>query len=322
MSSSPPGPSDSPSDVGQVDTVTSSKAPNAAKKARSRRKLRRRASGALLLLAGLMMAGVLSSLLSPKPQVAVADTNDAALIQDGKKLYESSCITCHGANLQGVADRGPSLIGVGDAAVYFQVSTGRMPAARGEAQAQRKPPKFDTAQIDQLGAYIQSQGGGPRPLFEKNPDGTRKTEKVMQRQADGSMKEVVLPVLAQDSLRGDNLGRGSELFRLNCASCHNFTGRGGALSSGKYAPTLDHVKEQQIYTAMLTGPQNMPKFSNRQLSLDEKKDIIGFIKYVTESKPQGGLSLGGFGPVSEGMVMWFVGVVAVVAAAMWMGSRT
>ena len=137
MSSSPPGPSDSPSDVGQVDTVTSSKAPNAAKKARSRRKLRRRASGALLLLAGLMMAGVLASLLSPKPQVAVADTNDAALIQDGKKLYESSCITCHGANLQGVADRGPSLIGVGDAAVYFQVSTGRMPAARGEAQAQR-----------------------------------------------------------------------------------------------------------------------------------------------------------------------------------------
>ena len=68
-----------------------------------------------------------------------------------------------------------------------------------------------------------------------------------------------------------------------------------------------------MYTAMLTGPQNMPKFSNRQLSLEEKKDIIGFVKYVTESKPQGGLGLGGFGPVSEGMVMWFVGVIAIVA---------
>ncbi|MFW0787422.1 cytochrome c [Gordonia sp. CPCC 206044] len=297
MSSSPPRPSDSAS-------------ASSARKAKSRRKLRRRASGALLLLVGLISAGVLASVLTPKPQVAVADESNAALISDGKKLYETSCITCHGANLQGVADRGPALLGVGDAAVYFQVSTGRMPAARGEAQAQRKPAKFTKAQIDQLGAYIQSQGGGPRVIYERNPDGSVKTD------------DQGLPVLAQESLRGQNLGRGSELFRLNCASCHNFTGRGGALSSGKFAPTLDNVKEQQIYTAMLTGPQNMPKFSNRQLSLEEKQDIIGFIKYATESKPQGGLGIGGFGPVSEGMVMWVVGVVAIVAGAMWMGSRT
>ncbi|MFT4043638.1 MAG: cytochrome c [Gordonia sp. (in: high G+C Gram-positive bacteria)] len=310
MSSSPPRPSDSDEDATQADTVVSGRpSAAAAKKTRARRKLRRRASGTLLLFVGLLSAGVLASVLTPKPQVAVADTSDAALIQDGKALYENSCITCHGANLQGVADRGPSLIGLGDAAVYFQVSTGRMPAARGEAQAQRKPPKFTTAQIDQIGAYVQSIAGGARPLYERNPDGTVK-------------KENGLPVIAQSSLRGENLGRGSELFRLNCASCHNFTGRGGALSSGKFAPTLSNVKEQQIYTAMLTGPQNMPKFSNRQLSLDEKKDIIGFIKYATESKPQGGLAIGGFGPVSEGMVMWFVGVVAIVAAAMWIGSRT
>ncbi|WP_279097400.1 c-type cytochrome [Gordonia bronchialis] len=299
MSSSPPRSSDgdagtdagSPAAAGPAPSRESAAA--AGRKAKSRRKLRRRASGALLLLAGLMMAGVIASVLTPDAQVAVANADDAALIKDGKKLYETSCITCHGANLQGVADRGPSLLGVGDAAVYFQVSTGRMPAARGEAQALRKPPKFTTAQIDQLGAYIQSEGGGPVA-----PD------------ADG------------EALRGQNLGRGSELFRLNCASCHNFTGRGGALSGGKFAPTLDGVTEKQIYTAMLTGPQNMPKFSNRQLTSDEKKDIIGFIKYATESKPQGGLGIGGFGPVSEGMVMWFVGVVAVVASAMWMGSRT
>ncbi|GAC69515.1 menaquinol-cytochrome c reductase cytochrome c subunit [Gordonia soli NBRC 108243] len=290
-------------------TPSASASATTARKARSRRKLRRRASGTVMLLAGLLFAGVLASVLTPKPQVATADESNAALITDGKRLYETSCITCHGANLQGVPDRGPALIGVGDAAVYFQVSTGRMPAARGEAQALRKPPKFTKAQIDQLGAYIQSQGGGPQVIYERNPDGSVK-------------KENGLPVVASDSLRGQNLGRGSELFRLNCASCHNFTGRGGALSSGKFAPNLDGVTEQQIYTAMLTGPQNMPKFSNRQLSLDEKKDIIGFIKYVTESKPQGGLGLGGFGPVSEGMVMWVVGVVAIVAGAMWMGSRT
>ena len=38
---------------------------------------------------------------------------------------------------------------------------------------------------------------------------------------------------------GENVARGGDLYRLNCASCHNFTGRGGALSSGKYAPGLD-----------------------------------------------------------------------------------
>lgn len=243
------------------------------------------------------MAGVLASVLTPEPQVAVADESNAAMIDDGRKLYETSCITCHGANLQGVPERGPALLGVGDAAVYFQVSTGRMPAARGEAQAQRKPAKFTTEQIDQLGAFIQAEGGGPQ--VPRNPDGS----------------------VAQESLRGDSIARGSELFRLNCASCHNFTGRGGALSSGKFAPNLDGVNEAQIYTAMLTGPQNMPKFSNRQLDPEEKRDVIAYVKYVSEANPSGGLGLGGFGPVSEGMVMWFVGVIAIVAGAMWMGSR-
>ncbi|WP_431839668.1 cytochrome bc1 complex diheme cytochrome c subunit [Gordonia hongkongensis] len=297
MSSSPPRPSDSGTEVGPDASARRSSARDAGRRAKARRKLRRRAGGTIVLLAGLVMAGVLASVLTPEPQVAVADESNAAMIDDGRKLYETSCITCHGANLQGVPERGPALLGVGDAAVYFQVSTGRMPAARGEAQAQRKPAKFTTEQIDQLGAYIQAEGGGPQA--PRNADGT----------------------VAQESLRGDSIGRGSELFRLNCASCHNFTGRGGALSSGKFAPNLDGVNEAQIYTAMLTGPQNMPKFSNRQLDPEEKRDVIAYVKYVSEAKPSGGLGLGGFGPVSEGMVMWFVGVIAIVAGAMWMGSR-
>ncbi|MBJ7289553.1 cytochrome c [Williamsia sp.] len=306
MSSSPPPvQADDSADRTGVETARTDP-----KRAKSRRKLRRRATGALLLLAGLLVAGGLATVITPSPQVATADAQtNAALIQDGKKLYETSCITCHGRNLDGVQDRGPSLVGVGDASVYFQVSSGRMPAVRGEAQAARKPPKFTEAQTDQLGAYVQSVGGGPSVVYEHNTDGTVKME-------DG------YPVKAQGELRGSDIGRGSELFRLNCASCHNFTGRGGALSSGKYAPTLDPANEQQIYTAMLTGPQNMPKFSDRQLTENEKKDIIGYVKYASETKPQGGYALGGFGPVSEGMAMWVVGVIAVVAAAMWIGSRS
>ncbi|WP_172645492.1 c-type cytochrome, partial [Mycobacterium tuberculosis] len=110
--------------------------------------------------------------------------------------------------------------------------------------------------------------------------------------------------------------------RLNCASCHNFTGKGGALSSGKYAPDLAPANEQQILTAMLTGPQNMPKFSNRQLSFEAKKDIIAYVKVATEARQPGGYLLGGFGPAPEGMAMWIIGMVAAIGLALWIGARS
>jgi ubiquinol-cytochrome c reductase cytochrome c subunit len=265
---------------------------------KSRRRLRRRLTGALLLLVGLALAGGLAATFTPTPQVAVADESQSALLRTGKQLFETSCVTCHGANLQGVQDRGPSLIGAGEASVYFQVSTGRMPAMRGEAQAPRKHPIFDGDQIDALGAYVQANGGGP----------------LVPREANGQ--------IADHSLLGNDMARGGDLFRLNCASCHNFTGRGGALSSGKYAPILDDATPAQIYTAMLTGPQNMPKFSDRQLSPDEKKDIIAYVRMAAETPDPGGYGLGGFGPAPEGMAIWIVGMVAVIAAALWIGARS
>lgn len=264
---------------------------------KSRRRLRRRLSAALLLLIGLGVAGGLAATLTPAPQVAVADESQSALLRTGKQLFDTSCVTCHGANLQGVPDRGPSLIGVGEAAVYFQVSTGRMPAMRGEAQAPRKDPIFDEAQIDALGAYVQANGGGP----------------TVPRDDNGH--------IAQESLLGSDVARGGDLFRLNCASCHNFTGKGGALSSGKYAPDLSDAEPAQIYTAMLTGPQNMPKFSDRQLSPEEKKDIVAYVREASGTPNPGGYGLGGFGPAPEGMAIWIIGTVAVIGAALWIGSR-
>lgn len=264
---------------------------------RSRRRLRRRLSGGLLLLTALTISGGAAAVLTPTPQVAVADENSSAVLRTGKQLFDTSCVSCHGANLQGVPDHGPSLIGVGEAAVYFQVSTGRMPAMRGEAQAPRKDPIFDESQVDAIGAFVQANGGGP--VTARNPDGT----------------------LQMHSLRGDDVARGGDLFRLNCASCHNFTGKGGALSSGKYAPDLGEANEQQILTAMLTGPQNMPKFSDHQLSFEAKKDIIGYVKTATEDRQPGGYGLGGFGPAPEGMVMWIIGMVAAIGLALWIGAR-
>ncbi|MFN8225157.1 MAG: cytochrome c [Mycobacterium sp.] len=264
---------------------------------RSRRRLRRRLSAGLLLLIALAFAGGLAAVLTPRPQVAVADESQSAILRTGKQLYETSCVSCHGANLQGVGDRGPALIGVGDAAVYFQVSTGRMPAMSLNAQVPKKQVIFDEAQIEALGAYVQANGGGPTVV----------------RDANGH--------IAQESLTRGDVARGGDLFRLNCASCHNFTGKGGALSSGKYAPDLGEATPQQIYTAMLTGPQNMPKFSDRQLSPEEKKDIVTYVRESAEARSPGGYGLGGFGPTSEGMFMWIGGMVLMIGIAMWIGAR-
>jgi ubiquinol-cytochrome c reductase cytochrome c subunit len=294
--------------TGSSAAASSSGAPTTRRKRRLKRKGRRVVAGAVALVLGLSGAGLIAQAVTPDTQTATAQQDASTMINQGKEIYEVACITCHGANLQGVQDRGPSLAGVGEGAVYFQVHSGRMPMKRNEAQASRKDARFNEQQTLALAAYVNANGGGPGIV--KNDDGT----------------------IAMDSLRGANnndgeidpkdVARGSDLFRLNCASCHNFTGRGGALSGGKYAPTLDNANEQEIYQAMLTGPQNMPKFSDRQLTADEKKDIIAYIKSSKETPAQGGYGLGGIGPVTEGMLMWIVGIVVLIGAAMWIGTRS
>lgn len=278
-----------------------------AKKTRRRRKAKRTLAGGFALAIGLTGAGVLASALTPDAQVATAEKDDQALVQEGKDIYDTACITCHGANLQGIEGRGPSLVGIGAGSVYFQVHSGRMPMMSNDAQAERKAPRYTEQQTLALAAYVAANGGGADIVY--NDDGS----------------------IAQESLRGANyngqiqaedVAKGSELFRMNCASCHNFTGQGGALSSGKYAPELAPANEQEIYQAMLTGPQNMPKFSDRQLTADEKKDIIAYLKSVEETPSPAGWDLGGLGPVAEGLAMWIIGISALCAAAMWIGSRS
>ena len=115
---------------------------NTPKKTRSRRKTQRTVAGAAALTLGLTGAGFLASALAPNAQVATAQRDEQAMIQEGKDLYDVACITCHGANLQGVEGRGPSLIGTGEGAVYFQVNSGRMPMMSNDAQAERKRPRY------------------------------------------------------------------------------------------------------------------------------------------------------------------------------------
>jgi ubiquinol-cytochrome c reductase cytochrome c subunit len=260
-----------------------------ARRARVRRrsKHRRRLANVAGLMTALVLTGALYSVFAPAQ--AADGSEDSAAVQAGQELYETSCISCHGANLEGVEGRGPSLIGVGEASVYFQVHTGRMPLVRQEADAHPKPTQFSDEEIDQLMAYVQANGGGP--------------------------------TLPSGDLRDGDLAEGGELFRLNCASCHNFVGQGGALSSGKAAPSLENATDLELYTAMLTGPENMPVFGDNQLTTDEKRAIINYVQTIKEQADPGGAGIGRIGPVSEGLVIWVVGIGALLFGIFWMGSK-
>ena len=271
--------------------------PSTTKGRRPRTRLRRRVSGAIALALALGTVGVayatVAAAATPKAQVASnAPSEDPVEIRKGRQLFEQGCITCHGRNLQGVQDRGPSLIGVGEAAVYFQVATGRMPVARQEAQVERKEPYYDEAETLQIAAYVQSVGGGAE--------------------------------IPTGNLRGsdENLAEGGELFRLNCASCHNFAGRGGALSAGKYAPPMDQANDLTIWTAMLTGPQNMPVFGDNQLTEEQKQAITNYVQTLKEQGDPGGAPIGRMGPVPEGLVAWVVGIGAIMLMILWIGAKS
>jgi ubiquinol-cytochrome c reductase cytochrome c subunit len=266
--------------------------PAAAARDRRRSKRRRRLANVAGLMAALVLTGVGYSAFAPGASAADDSTGTPSnAVEAGRELYTRSCITCHGSNLEGVQDRGPSLIGVGGAAVYFQVHTGRMPLVRQEAQAAERPPIFSADEIDQLVAYVQENGGGP-PVPSKG-----------------------------ENLRGGDLAEGGELFRLNCAQCHNFVGEGGALSSGKRAPSLRESDDLTIYTAMLSGPENMPVFGENQLTPDEKRAVINYVQTIKASADPGGAGIGRVGPVAEGLVIWVVGIGALLFGIFWMGTK-
>lgn len=259
-------------------------------KALAARRHDRRAPIVLLLLA-LLLTGGLYAVLAPTSADAAPAAASADDVTAGEKLFQANCATCHGPSAAGT-ESAPSLIGVGAAAVDFQVGTGRMPMQMSGPQAQVKPVQFDDEQIGQLAAFVASLGAGP-----------------------------AIPTADQvDPSKGDP-ANGMALFRTNCAMCHNAVGAGGALSRGKFAPNLWETTPTHLYEAMLTGPQSMPVFGDTNLNSEEKRDIIAFIDQQGNASP-GGLDLGSLGPVSEGLWAWVVGMGLLIGAAVWIGAKS
>jgi ubiquinol-cytochrome c reductase cytochrome c subunit len=260
---------------------------------------RRRFAKTLVIGAALVTVGLAYTVLVPRSATG-ADGPQSDQIEAGRRLFAVGCSSCHGLHAEGGTNgegriAGPSLIGVGAAAVDFQVSTGRMPATQTKAQIPQKPPVYTEDEIAALAAYVGSLAPGPAIPSTGEYDVSKVT------QAD--------------------IVRGGELFRTNCTACHNFAGRGGALPNGRYAPSLMGTTPRNIYQAMLTGPQQMPVFSDSVLLPEDKRAIIAYIVALQQAKDPGGLGLGRLGPVSEGLWGWLIGIGLLVVVAVWIGAK-
>jgi len=246
------------------------------------------ALGAIALTATAMVVGLVSATAAPdapgEAAPAGGGSDDEALVERGRELFLTGCSSCHGTD-GGGTDVAPGLVGVGAASADFQLSTGRMPNTEPNRQAVPKPPAYDQDQIDALVAYVASLGDGP-------------------------------PIPDVDDPPGD-LVRGGRLFTLNCAACHSSAGNGGALSSGRNAPTVHGATRVEVAEAIRTGPGPMPVFGPETLSDEQVNSIVEYVHYLRDPEDPGGLNLGLVGPITEGLVALLFGLVVLAFVCKW-----
>ncbi len=243
-----------------------------------------------------LLAGVLIVTLGPnlaggqpvEPQDQPLEPRPEA--ESPAELYRRDCAYCHGPQGGGTS-QGPSLKEVGTASVDFMLRTGRMPIADPDTRLRRRQAKYTDAEIRELVDYVGTFISGP-PVPEVEPD----------------------PEL---------LSKGGEVYRLNCAACHQFIGTGGPLIGSREAPTLHFATPIEVVESIRTGPGTMPKFSEEQLSEEDAVAVASFIALeVQKPRDEGGVAIGHYGPFAEGFVAWFAGIGSLLLAALWIGRRT
>jgi quinol---cytochrome-c reductase cytochrome c subunit len=210
-----------------------------------------------------------------------------ALLAEGFSLYQGSCSSCHGIALNGTPGVAPSLRGVGAGPVDFYLSTGRMPLEQPREEPMRGTPQFNRTQMDALIDYVSTFGGPPAPTVNT---------------ANG------------------NLALGLHEFTLNCAGCHQVVARGG-LTVNVPVPDLLDATPQQIAEAVRMGPYLMPHFDANQINQHELDSIARYVIWTRRPVNSGGWGLYNLGPIPEGIVAWFIALLAMVIVARLIGER-
>jgi ubiquinol-cytochrome c reductase cytochrome c subunit len=255
---------------------------------------------ALLLVCAVALLAVPAASADP-PQSGVTHVHVApgtSPVDWGEQLFGANCVTCHGPNgggitapVHGAGDEeglGPSLRGVGARAADFYLRTGYMPLDDVHKEPHRSRVLFSKGELAALVAYVASLGGGPL-VPHPHPE------------------------------RG-NLADGQQLFTEHCAGCHQIDAQGGYVTNA-VAPALDQASPVEIAEAVRTGPYLMPRFSGKQISAAELDSIVRYVLYAKHPDDRGGWALGHVGPVPEGLVAWFVGIVLLIATCTVIGKR-
>jgi ubiquinol-cytochrome c reductase cytochrome c subunit len=250
----------------------------------------------IAILALALVLGVFSVGSFAKPPNATSDlaggkagsTPPTPLEEQGQRLFEEACSSCHGFDGKGVRGQGPSLVGAGEAAADFYLRTGRMPLDQVGEQPLRGEPSYSDAQIRALDAYVGSLGPGP-----------------------------AIPAVEPE--RG-SLSEGMQLFGESCAGCHAISGKGG-VAIGAYAPPLGEATPTQVGEAVRVGPYVMPRFSEAQLSDEEIDSLARYVELTKHPDDAGGWGIGHIGPVPEGLIAWLAAIVAILLVARLIGER-
>jgi ubiquinol-cytochrome c reductase cytochrome c subunit len=216
------------------------------------------------------------------PLLLAAGALTPAAPPDGAALYATYCASCHAPQKFGTAD-GPSLRGVGVAALDFYLMTGRMPAAQ---------PWIEIAHRDE-------RTGQGLPLDE-----IRALEAYLAPTVAGGPP--IPPVVANGDLK-----HGHTLFAQNCQQCHGIAGEGGDLGLLDWAPSLDRTSIAQVAEAIRVGPDQMPPFGERQLSATDLNDVASYVVHLQTANQPAFPPFRSSGPVPEGAVAYLVMIVLV-----------
>jgi ubiquinol-cytochrome c reductase cytochrome c subunit len=213
---------------------------------------------------------------------AAAATPKGGLAGYGYHLYGEYCARCHSTGL------GPSLHGVGALAADFYLRTGFMPLRRIGEQPLPQPRLLGDHQIRALVAYVASFGGPPVPK----------------------------PQPARGSL-----SQGLHLFTEHCAGCHQVVARGGYVTGAMPPPLNQGTTPLEVAEAVRIGPYVMPKFSRRAISDRELDSIVRYVEFADKPSHPGGWGLDFLGPVTEGLVTWFVAIPLLLGLCLVIGRR-
>ena len=295
-------------------------------------------AGYVVVILALALFGVGFAALAPTSDEARAQTLSAEApspedvdAANGKTIFDQTCASCHNYDGSGTYDEdgnvtnGPDIREVGSASVNFQVSTGRMPSMDPENQMPRRDMVMSEQDLADLIAYYDESiridgavadipydvpGTAPQASDFEDEDAYQAAVEEYEAEYDAYIEGA------------DDVDMGMKLYLTNCAHCHSWSGGGGALTDGRWAPQIHESTPREIYEAMVSGPGAMPMFSDGVISPEEKQELISYVKTLQAEPDAGGIfALERVGQVAEGFIGWTIGLSLIIACAIWITAK-